>query len=519
MKKRTLLVVGSLALLIAVPAWAQETTTDPVEEGAALTAVDDLKQADVEHLVHHMDSMSQEEAQSLLDFLRTLGLVVFTTPFNTFDGLGDGPFIEDDPEIPPTDLGKRPTLQGNGIYLRINGLDSRSCNECHSLISNFTLPPQLGIGGAGTVSQSAFPAGTLLDIADTFDDRIRYMPDHDPDLLLKFDGVADYNGRFINPPFLFGGGGVELVAKEMTHDLQAILEHARHGEPGEIFVLETHGTKFGYIVALGYHHQVELHLDGIGLNDPPDLSDEKQLVVRPFGRKGDAFSMRDFDRGAMQFHFGIQPTEVVGFDKDADQDGVVNEIRDVEMTVLHIFDVTNPPPFMKPLDYNAQIGYERFLEIGCSSCHRPQTATYGRRVPLAFREDETDPWANVYLEIDLTRFGFAPDPLGTGVIVPMFSDLKRHDMGPELAETCEACKKVPNEDFITARLWGIADTGAYLHDGRATTLRQAIEAHGGEAEEVKRAFKEDLTPLDQRRLIHFLRQLRTPEHPNEDILP
>lgn len=36
--------------------------------------------------------------------------------------------------------------------------------------------------------------------------------------------------------------------------------------------------------------------------------------------------MRDFSRNAMEFYFGIEPTEVVGNHVDADQDGVVNEI-------------------------------------------------------------------------------------------------------------------------------------------------------------------------------------------------
>ena len=46
------------------------------------------------------------EADSIIDFLRTLGLVVFTIPFNTFDGLGDGPFIG---EVPPTVFGSAQT--------------------------------------------------------------------------------------------------------------------------------------------------------------------------------------------------------------------------------------------------------------------------------------------------------------------------------------------------------------------------------------------------------------------------
>ena len=63
----------------------------------------------------------------------------------------------------------------------------------------------------------------------------------------------------------------------------------------------------------------------------------------------------------------------------------------------------------------------------------------------------------------------------------MFSDLKRHDMNPALAETLEPALsplEIPNSHFVTARRWGIADTAPYLHDGRAATLYQAIRYHG-----------------------------------------
>ena len=70
---------------------------------------------------------------------------IFTTPFNHLDGYGDGPI---DPAN-TTQPGGRPTLQGNGMFLRINGLDAQACFECHTLVSNATIPATLGLGGAG----------------------------------------------------------------------------------------------------------------------------------------------------------------------------------------------------------------------------------------------------------------------------------------------------------------------------------------------------------------------------------
>ena len=76
---------------------------------------------------------------------------------------------------------------------------------------------------------------------------------------------------------------------------------------------------------------------------------------------------------------------------------------------------------------------------------------------------------------DILRFRQVPDG---GLRVELFSDLKRHDMGPELAESFGSDL---DARFITARLWGVADTAPYLHDGRAHTLRDAIMMNGGEA--------------------------------------
>ena len=413
--------------------------------------------------------LSQEEAVAALqagnlDDLRLHGLLLFSSPFTRADGLGDGPF--DPSEVNSLVPGHRPTLQGSGMMLRINGLDAQSCNECHTIVSNRTIPPTLGIGGVGGVVQNALIMPTVLDVADSSDHRVQYASGHDPDLSMAPDGVADFNGRFANPPFLFGGGGVELLAKEMTTDLQALLRKARGAPPGTRISLDTHGVNFGQVTSLG-GGQVEVEAEGV----------DSDLVVRPFGRKGENFSMRDFDRVATQFHFGIQPVEVVG-DADEDGDGVAQEITVGEMTALHVFDVTNPPPAAGRLTGRAKMGARVFARTGCMECHRPRLQTRSRFLPLAFPEVPQAPDANVYVLIDLAKVGFQRVPGGKGVYVPLFADLKRHRMGPGLAETFEH-PKIANDEFTTARLWGIADTSPYLHDGRATTLAEAIGLHGG----------------------------------------
>ncbi len=480
-----------LVTMPVLPVGAQTPSLGEEESGGPLLPILELS---VRQLVADLD-----RGTLTLNQVRLAGLEVFTRPATREDGYGDGPYA-------PTS-GNRPTLGGNGTVLRINGLDAQSCNECHSIVSHDTIPPTFGIGGVGGLAQNAIIEATLIDADDSEDRRARGW--------LSRDGVADFNGRLSNPPFLFGGGGVELLAKEMTVDLQNLLRRAQAAPPGTITRLLTHGVDFGFLrtEASG---EVDLDgVEGIGFEENDGRRPEQVLVVEPFGRKGDRFTMRDFSQNAMRFHFGLEPTEVVGTNVDADQDGVVNEISAGAMTALHIFSVTNPPPVMESLDERAKAGFATFQEIGCASCHRPVLETRSRYLRLAHPELPEDPLANVYLSIDLVEVGFAPSPTG-GVYVPLFADLKRHPMGPELAETAQV-REIANDEFTTARLWGVRDTAPYLHDGRALTIYEAIVAHGGAAQSARDAFV-GLAQTRQGDLSHFLRKLRTPTDPNHELL-
>ena len=429
--------------------------------------------------------VTQTEIQSLgLDEIRMIGMRLFNTSFNKLDGFGDGPSSL----VDPLSMGGRPTLQGNGTLLRVNGLDAQSCLECHSVVSAATSPPTFGVGGVGGAVTNAIIVPSTIDPAD-----------------LDFDGEAGFNGRFANPPFVFGAGGVELLAAEMTQDLQALKADAL-ANPGTTVVLESKGVNFGTIVATGGTVDTS-GVEGVG----------DDLVVRPFGRKGQFATTREFSVGAMQFHFGMQPNELVGAGVDHDGDGVVNELLDGELSALSVFLSTVDRPFTQPLSASAQVGAQLFDQIGCASCHTPELTTRGKLLPVRHPEDPTDPVANVYRWLDLSQAPPAFEEDGSGGLrVPLFSDLKRHDTGAGLAEDF-ALAGIPNEEFVTARLWGIADTAPYLHDGRALILTDAILLHGGEAQAASSAF-DALPDSDRETLLEFLRSLRTPLSPVADLL-
>lgn len=426
-----------------------------------------------------------ESGALTLTQIRERGMKMFSTPFNKLDGYGDGPMNPLDPTSP----GHRPTLQNNGTFLRVNGLDAQTCMECHSVGSNAVVPFRFAVGGVGSASNNAMFQPREIDVDDQ-----------------QGNGHAFYDGRFINPPFLFGSGGVELLGKEMTRDLQGIAKRAEL-HPDVVYPLESKGVVFGTV-------RFDSATQTLDTSDVHGV--DADLVVRPFGRKGEFSSVRAFDLGAMQFHFGMQPAEVVGAGFDEDGDGVVDEVLSGEISALHIFNTNLERPEVRdPLPGYAQ-GLALFSSIGCAGCHIPELKGQRRRLNYAFPEVENDPDANVFYSSDLSTSpaGFDVSPQGR-LLVPLFSDLKRHDMGPALAESFGTPL---DSQFITARLWGVADTAPYLHDGRATTLTEAILLHGGEAQTARDAFAA-LPANDRVAVLDMLRSLHTPLDPARDILP
>jgi len=432
---------------------------------------------------------------SLTD-IRTAGLKVFATPFNRADGLGDGVHDASVTDTRHFASGNRPTLQGNGTFLRVNGLDSQTCLECHSLVSTAEVPARLGVGGVGGINNTALFQPDRIDVGDQ-----------------NFDGIAEFTGRLINPPFLFGSGAIELLAREMTRDLQALKQQALE-HPGQNVTLVTKGVSFGAIIADAYGGLDTSGVEGIN----------EDLVVRPFGRKGDMASVREFAVGALAFHLGMQAAETFGDggeSVDGDNDGVLNEISVGDLSALSIFITTMDRPVQANKDRDSRQGARLFSDIGCADCHRPKLTTEDKYLRYKLTGSPEKPFEDTFYAVDLTGqpMDFPKAP-GGGIVVELFSDLKRHDMGEGLKESFNTANDKVNREYITPRLWGIADTAPYLHDGRALTLVEAIQWHdseGSEAAEAAKAFTA-LQESEKNQLIAFLLTLRTPDNPNADVV-
>lgn len=95
-----------------------------------------------------------------------------------------------------------------------------------------------------------------------------------------------------------------------------------------------------------------------------------------------------------------------------------------------------------------------------------------------------------------------------GVRAEVYTDLLLHDMGESLSDGQHEAGAQPRE-FRTAPLMGLRFLPSYLHDGRAKTIREAIEAHGAadsEGRDSVRAFHA-LSPARQSELVSFVEAL------------
>ncbi len=109
-----------------------------------------------------------------------------------------------------------------------------------------------------------------------------------------------------------------------------------------------------------------------------------------------------------------------------------------------------------------------------------------------------------------------------GDVEGIYSDLLLHDMGPQSVDVDAYAVFVgepPARDgraggasareWRTPPLWGLRDSGPYMHDGRASRIDQAVAQHGGQGAESARRFAE-LSPRRRRQVEIFLMSLAAP---------
>jgi CxxC motif-containing protein (DUF1111 family) len=200
-----------------------------------------------------------------------------------------------------------------------------------------------------------------------------------------------------------------------------------------------------------------------------------------FGRKAQVATLREFMAGAFVNEMGItsppEPNEMTvggnplpaGVDLAPDP-----ELSQSDLDAADAFVRFLAPPSPR-FGFTDRRGRFLFARIGCASCHVPALFT-----------------------------GRNPERVLSNRLVFAYTDLLLHDMGPDLADICLA--QADRSEFRTEPLMGLRFKTAFLHDGRATSIDEAIRAHGGEATRARDRFIA-LSPGAQATLLHFLGRL------------
>jgi hypothetical protein len=426
----------------------------------------------------------------------------------------------------------RPLTKGTGAMLsdgsdplifprnfnRISGPDTNSCSGCHN---------KPDVGGGGDIVGNVFVLGQRFDFA-TFDafDRIDTKGAVDErGLPVTLQTIA--NSR--KTVGMFGSGFIEMLARQITADLQSIRDAT---PPGTRRMLTSKGISFGYIARRADGSWDTSGVTGLSApalvtsgSTPPDL------IVRPFHQAGNVISIRQFTNNAFNHHHGIQSEERFGLGVDADGDGFVNELTRADVTAATVFQATLPVPGQVIVDdpeVRAAVrnGRRRFVEIGCGVCHIP-ALPLDRKGWIYTEPNPYNPSGNLrpgeapVLSVDLTSEELPPPRLKptNGVVwVPAFTDLKLHDItsSPDDPNREPLDMNQPagspaffegNSKFITRKLWGIANQHSFGHHGLYTTMREAVLAHSGEALASRLAFQ-SLSDYNRDSIIEFLKSLQ-----------
>lgn len=410
-------------------------------------------------------------------------------------------------------------LNGPRAFNRISGPDANSCAGCHNM-------PHGIVGGSGDFVTNVSLLGQRFDFI-TFD----------PGDRLPTRGTVDESGQPATlqtvadsrrTTGMFGAGYLEMLARQMTEELQRTRDAIKLGETRE---LTAKGVRFGSLTLTKMGLWDTSKVEGLGRLSliAADSTHPPSLVIRPWHQASNVVSIREFTNTAFNQHHGIQSTERFGRDADPDGDGVTNELTVADVTAVSVWQATlQIPGRVIPRDSEIEravlTGERAFERIGCATCHVPRLPldkngwVYSEPNPFNppgnLRSGETRE-----LKVDLSSDVLpAPRlrPDATGLVwVEAYTDFKLHNIcDPGEAEPLDMNQPQWSEKlrqgncrFLTKRLWGAANQKPYFHHGLFTTLRQSVLAHSGEAKTSRLAF-EALPAGERDAVIEFLKTLQ-----------
>jgi CxxC motif-containing protein (DUF1111 family) len=204
-------------------------------------------------------------------------------------------------------------------------------------------------------------------------------------------------------------------------------------------------------------------------------------VIGRFGLKARIAAIDDFTADALQGDMGItsplRPTEI------PNPDGLTDDLKaGVDVTIDSVnqragYVRTTAIPARAPADAHAA---QLFSDARCSVCHAPAMKT---------RADH-------------------PIAVLAGIDAPVYTDLLLHDMGDALADGIVE-GLATERDWRTAPLIGLRFNQAFMHDGRAHDVDEAIAAHAGPGSEANESVSiyQAMSAADQKALANFVGSL------------
>lgn len=347
----------------------------------------------------------------------------------------------------------RPSQGLGPVYIR------HSCGSCHANDSRGpgAVRKMVNIADDGispAADQSMFPFGHTVRPQSIDTENIDAI-----DVPEKFPGLR-VSSRL--GPAVFGRGAMEAILDSEIERLEAEQASRDDGISGRI-------NRVTYNSEANPDTEFQAHEPG-----------QTDLIGR-FGVKARIASLDEFTADAYQGDMGItspmRPSELPNPDgyEDDQKEGLDVDLATVNLVGDYVRLLRIPA--RKPVAGNGEALFEG---TGCAVCHAPSLAT-DPDYPIAA-------WA--------------------GKRVDVYTDMLLHSMGSALADGIED-GDAAGDEWRTAPLVGVRHLGAYLHDGRAKTVREAIEAHsspGSEANGVIDAF-DALDSEEQDEVVEFVESL------------
>ncbi|MDX2245412.1 MAG: di-heme oxidoredictase family protein [Bacteroidia bacterium] len=214
----------------------------------------------------------------------------------------------------------------------------------------------------------------------------------------------------------------------------------------------------------------------------PNAISQKGKYIGRFGKKASVYDLLQQTANAYNQDIGITST-YEPFDTYSRQE-IDPEVSNQTVLDVVFYLQTLKAPFPRQTDDpEVNAGKQIFETIKCAGCHRPELKTGD--APITVLSNKT----------------FYP-----------YTDLLLHDMGSGLDDGYTE-GSAQTFEWRTPPLWGLglsqnSQGGQYflLHDGRAKSIDEAIEWHGGEAQNSRDLYM-NLTAEEKQQLILFLESL------------